>query len=206
MVTPQAMVLLRIFALTSADAELDELETALKQAPDLMLRLLNMANARILPSSTRVSSIRNAIIVLGRAQINRFVQILLFAQQSGGNFASDPLVNTAVIRGCLMEGLAVARGWATIKDRAFMVGMLSLADALFGQPLAEIVARLNLAEELQNAMLRHEGKLGMLLLLAEASDGVGGAAAIAFMEQLNISELRQFNRMQVEALKSASNL
>ncbi len=206
MVSPLALTLLRIFALTAADAELDELERALKQAPDLMLRLLNMANARSLPSSPRISSIRNAIMVLGRTQINRFVQIMLFAQQSGGNVASDPLVQTAVMRGCLMEGLAIARGWGAIKDRAFMVGMLSLVDALFGQPLAEIVARLNLAEELQAALLRREGQLGMLLHLAEASEGTGGAAAIALMEQLNLGELRQFNNVQVEAFKWAGKL
>jgi len=205
MVTPQALVLLRIFALTAADAELDDLEKALKQAPDLMLRLLNMANARLLPSSPKISSIRNAIMVLGRAQINRFVQIMLFAQHSGGNVGSDPLVQTAVLRGCLMEGLAVARGWSAIKDRAFMVGMLSLVDALFGQPLAEIVARLNLEDDLQNALLRHEGQLGMLLHLAEAGEGAG-AAAVALMQQLNLAELRQFNHVQVEAFKWASKL
>jgi EAL and modified HD-GYP domain-containing signal transduction protein len=205
MVTPQALVLLRILALTAADAELDELERTLKEAPDLMLRLLNMANARLLPSSPKIFSIRNAIIVLGRAQINRFVQIMLFAQQSGGSIASDPLVQTAVMRGCLMEGLAVARGWSAIKDRAFMVGMLSLVDALFGQPLADIVARLNLEEELQKALLWHEGQLGMLLHLAEASEGAG-QAAVALMQQLNLDELRQFNRVQVEAFKWASKL
>jgi EAL and modified HD-GYP domain-containing signal transduction protein len=205
-ITPLALVLLKIFALTAADAELDELERALKQAPVLVTRLLNMANARTLPPSPKISSIRNAIIVLGRAQINRFVQIMLFAQQTGGNVASDPLVQTAVMRGCMMEGLAIARGWSAIKDRAFMVGMLSLVDALFGQPLDEIVARLNLEEALQNALLRHEGQLGMLLHLAEASEGTGGDAAIAMMEQLNIGELRQFNRAQVEAFKWASKL
>jgi EAL and modified HD-GYP domain-containing signal transduction protein len=206
MVSPLALTLLRIFALTAADAELDELERALKQAPDLMTRLLNMANARLLPSSPKISSIRNAIMVLGRSQINRFVQIMLFAQQSGGNITSDPLVQTAVMRGCLMEGLAIVRGWDAIKDRAFMVGMLSLVDALFGQPLADIVLRLNLEDDLQAALLRREGQLGLLLRLAEAGEGGGGKEALAVMEQLNLAELRQFNHVQVEALNWASKL
>jgi len=206
MVTPEALALLRIFALTAADAELDDLERALKQAPDLMLRLLNMANARVLPTTSKISSIRNAIIVLGRAQINRFVQIMLFAKESGAAIKSDPLVQTAVMRGCLMEGLAIARGWSKIKDRAFMVGMLSLVDALFGQPLAEIIARLNLEEDLQGALLRREGQLGMLLHMAEASEGSGDKTAISLMEQLNIKELREFNRVQVDAIKWAATL
>jgi EAL and modified HD-GYP domain-containing signal transduction protein len=205
-VTPLALALLRIFALTAADAELDVLEIALKQAPDLMLRLLKMANARVSPLSRKISSIRNAIMVLGRAQINRFAQIMLFAQHSGANIASDPLVQTAVTRGCFMEGLAIARGWARIKDQAFMVGMFSLVDALFGQPLAEIVALLNLEEDLQNALLKREGRLGTLLRLVEASEGAGGIATISMMGQLNISDLHQFNRVQVEAFKLARQI
>jgi EAL and modified HD-GYP domain-containing signal transduction protein len=46
-VAPQALALMRIFSLTAADADLDVLETALKQSPDLILRLLKMANARV---------------------------------------------------------------------------------------------------------------------------------------------------------------
>jgi len=205
-VAPQALALMRIFSLTAADADLDVLERALKQAPDLIARLLKMANARVSPMSGKISSIRNAIIVLGRAQINRFVQIMLFAQHSGAAPATDPLVQTAVMRGSLMEGLAVARGWSKIKDRAFMVGMLSLVDALFGQPLETIVVRLNLEEDLQSALLRREGQLGLLLQLAEASENPDSPATVELMKKLNMSDLGEFNRVQVAALESASKL
>jgi EAL and modified HD-GYP domain-containing signal transduction protein len=87
-----------------------------------------------------------------------------------------------------------------------MVGMVSLVDALFGQPLTEIVALLNLEEDLQNALLKREGRLGTLLRLVEASEGAGGIATISMMEQLNISDLHQFNRVQVEAFKLARQI
>jgi EAL and modified HD-GYP domain-containing signal transduction protein len=205
-VAPQATTLIRIFSLTAADADLDVLENALKQAPDLILRLLKMANDRVSPYSGKISSIRNAIIVLGRAQINRFVQIMLFAQHSGTQPGTDPLVQTAVIRGSLMEGLAIARGWSTLKDRAFMVGMLSLVDALFGQPLEEIVLRLNLEDDLQRALLRREGPLGLLLQLAEASETADSQRAMALVKQLDLADAGQFKRLQIEAFEAASKL
>jgi EAL and modified HD-GYP domain-containing signal transduction protein len=205
-VAPQATTLIRIFSLTAADADLDVLENALKQAPDLILRLLKMANDRVSAYSGKISSIRNAIIVLGRAQINRFVQIMLFAQHSGTQPGTDPLVQTAVIRGSLMEGLAIARGWSKLKDRAFMVGMLSLVDALFGQPLEEIVLRLNLEEDLQGALLRREGPLGLLLSLAEASETADSQAAMALIKQLDLADSGHFKRVQIEAFESASKL
>jgi EAL and modified HD-GYP domain-containing signal transduction protein len=205
MVQPSALILLKLFALTAADTELDEVESALKQAPDLTVRLLKLSNLSASRNSPKISSIRSAIKVLGRRQIHRFLQIMLFAQQSGTTAASDPLVQTALSRGCLMEGLANARGWSAIKDRAFLVGMLSVVDALFGQPLAEIVCLLNLDDSLQNALLRREGQLGTLLRLAEASERADSQMAITLMKQLNLSDLRQLNRMQVESFKWAAN-
>ena len=205
MVQPSAVILLKLFALTAADSELDALENALKQAPDLTVRLLKLSNLSASPNSPKISSIRSAIKVLGRTRIHRFLQIMLFAQQSGTNAASDPLVQTALSRGCLMEGLANARGWSAIKDRAFLVGMLSVVDALFGQPLAEIVSLLNLDENLKNALLRREGQLGTLLRLAEASERADSQNTITMMNNLNLSDLRQLNRMQVESFKWAAN-
>jgi EAL and modified HD-GYP domain-containing signal transduction protein len=205
MVQPSAVILLKLFALTAADSELDALENALKQAPDLTVRLLKLSNLSASPNSPKISSIRSAIKVLGRTRIHRFLQIMLFAQQSGTNAASDPLVQTALSRGCLMEGLASARGWSAIKDRAFLVGMLSVVDALFGQPLAEIVSLLNLDENLKNALLRREGQLGTLLRLAEASERADSQNTITMMNNLNLSDLRQLNRMQVESFKWAAN-
>jgi EAL and modified HD-GYP domain-containing signal transduction protein len=101
--------------------------------------------------------------------------------------------------------LANARGWSAIKDRAFLVGMLSVVDALFGQPLAEIVSLLNLDENLKNALLRREGQLGTLLRLAEASERADSQNTITMMNNLNLSDLRQLNRMQVESFKWAAN-
>jgi EAL and modified HD-GYP domain-containing signal transduction protein len=87
-----------------------------------------------------------------------------------------------------------------------MVGMLSLVDALFGQPLETIVVRLNLEEDLQSALLRREGQLGLLLQLAEASENPDSPVTVELMKKLNMSDLGEFNRVQVAALEAASKL
>jgi c-di-GMP-related signal transduction protein len=205
-IQPSALALLKLLSLIVADADVEELEHALKQAPSLTLRLLMMANSAAVGMTRKVSSLREAIFMLGRVQLSRLVQIMLFAQQSGTAVTSDPVLQTAVVRGRLMEGLAGALGWSALRDRAFMVGMLSLVDTLFHQPLTEVLDLLNLEESLQNALLHRSGNLGILLQLVEASENADGEAAMTLLQHFPGVDFDQFNRVQVEALKWANNI
>lgn len=54
-----------------------------------------------------------------------------------------------------------------LRERAFLVGMLSLADALLGRPIEELVHELRLGEDIARALTHHEGPLGELLLFAQ---------------------------------------
>ena len=56
----------------------------------------------------------------------------------------------------------------TDAERAFLVGMLSLADALLGRPIENLVSELRLSDEIGRALTHHEGELGRLLSMAVA--------------------------------------
>ena len=53
-------------------------------------------------------------------------------------------------------------------ERAFLVGMLSLADALLGCELSDLVAELHVAPDIAEALTERAGVLGALLELLEA--------------------------------------
>jgi EAL and modified HD-GYP domain-containing signal transduction protein len=203
---PSTMVLLKLFTLTARDAELDELEAVLKEAPDLLLRLLKMANAAAFSPVNKVTGVRNAIMRLGRIQLNRLVQIMMFARGGNVGMAADPLLQTAVVRGRLMEGLAKAAGAAGLQDSAFMVGMLSLLDTLFGQELAEVVALLNLDDSVRDALLSRSGQLGMLLDTVEAVERADAKTSKTLLGRLGLDGFAQCNRLQMDALGWASQL
>lgn len=52
-------------------------------------------------------------------------------------------------------------------EKAFLVGVLSLMDKLLKTPKEEFVKELNLDEEINEALVRYEGKLGKVLLIVE---------------------------------------
>ena len=205
-VQSSSLVLLKLISLIARDAELKELEDTLKHAPDLTLRLLRLVNSAAINLSRRIDSVQNAILVIGRLQLNRLAQIMLFQQQNRANAGADPVTQLAVVRGRLMETVAQLLGWSAAADRAFMVGMLSLVDTLFGRELLEIVTPLNLEESVMQALLHREGELGLLLQLAEASELEDAGRVAALMDALGLHDLDAFNRIQVNALTWASRL
>ncbi|MHB8167873.1 MAG: EAL domain-containing protein, partial [Sulfuricella sp.] len=90
-------------------------------------------------------------------------------------------------------------------DRAFMTGIMSLLDTLLGMPMEEVVKQVSLASDVENALLKHEGKLGKLLLLTkkiEQNDFHAAEGLLADM-QLNQGNLMQ---AQIEAMRWATLL
>jgi len=164
---PHQMSLMRIMGLLLGDADLGELETLFKNNPSLTLGLLRLVNSvGIGGGRQKVESIRHAIAVLGQKQLMRWVQLLLYA--SPDSQGDSALMIQVASRAKLMELIAkkIDTYQVNFGDQAFMVGMLSLADAVMQMPLADVLNEIGLSDELKNAILDHEGTLGELLKLA----------------------------------------
>jgi c-di-GMP-related signal transduction protein len=205
-VQPSTRLLLEVLRLINVQADIQELENALRQAPDLTVRLLRMSNAVAVQPTNKIYSLRNAILVLGRMPISRIVQLMVFAQQWDADLHTDPLVQTAAVRGRLMEEIADWLGLSKVRDRAFMVGILSLADALFSQSLLDILDILNLDKTLHDALLHRRGHLGALLNLVEASENGDSPTFTSVARELGLNDMDEFNRWQVDAMRWAGSL
>lgn len=163
------MALMRILVLLMKDADTDMIEESFKQQPGLSVNLLKLANSAALTRAQRVNSLAQAIVVLGRRNLQRWVQLLLYANPGNGDIAS-PLLQLAATRGHLMESLA-QRLWGERRERtdqAFMAGIMSLMPALFSTPLKEILAQVPLPPLVCDALLERAGPLGDLLARVEA--------------------------------------
>ena len=205
---PSKMTLLRLLTLMLSEADNDEIEEAFKENADLTYNLMRMVNSAGSGLTVKVSSLKHGLIVMGRQPLRRWVQLLLYASDKGGNPASNPLMQLAATRGKLLELVAMQAHPSNhdYADQAFMAGMLSLLDTLMGEPLAVILSRMSLQEEVEAALLKREGELGGLLTLCEKVES-GDIAAI--QEELKVCpglDMEGLNLAQMEALGWANSI
>ncbi|KQV84969.1 signal transduction protein [Massilia sp. Root351] len=159
--------LLALLGLLARDADSRELEILLKQDPALAYHLLKVVNSAAFAAKSPIHSFGQAINVLGRRQLQRWLQLLLYARQQddGGANALLPL---AAVRAARMEALCKARGGdRDQQDMAFVAGVFSLLDVLLDMPMTEIVSALSLDLDVVMALLDRAGPMGDMLKLVE---------------------------------------
>ena len=177
------------------DADLAAAEAAFKGEPALLANLLRLTNSVGIGGalSSRITSVRNAIAVLGQRQLLRWLQLLLFSR-TGTPFSRNPLMQLAALRGRLMELLAERLHPARrdVLDLAFITGLMSLMPAALGISMTEILAHITVAPDARRALSRREGELGQLLELVERYDDndlEGTAGLLARRGALSLSAL-----------------
>lgn len=201
------LALVRLLGLVLEDAETNELEGVFKREPGLAINLMRLTNSVATGVRTKVTSMRHAITVLGRRQLQRWLQLLLYTDPRGGNVAS-PLLQLAATRGRLMELLAskLHPGKRDFEDQAFMTGIMSLMPTLMGAPMEEILRGINIAGNVIDALEKHEGELGAMLTLTEALEIGDAVACHDIVEQLPGMDAASVNACLTQALAWASSI
>lgn len=201
------LAVMKLFSLLISDADTTELENALKPEPGLTVNLLRMTNSVGAGSQEKITSLRHAITVLGRRQLQRWLQLLVFAsgKQTG---SANPLLMMAATRGRLMELLAteLRANDKLFADQAFMVGIMSLMPVLVGQPIHEIVAPLGLAGDVRDALCDGSGPLGALLRITVGSENGDMTELAAALAELPGLGPKAINRAQTQALQWANEI
>lgn len=168
--SPSQTTVLDLMNLVTSDADNAEIERVVKREVTLGLNLLRLVNTPAVGANRRIESVSQALILLGRRQLQRWLQILLYAEPGVRGHSQSPLLMLATTRARLMELLAqrLRPGQRNVADIAFTVGMMSLMDTLFCIPMQDIVEQIPVIDEVRHALLVRRGFFGELLRLAEA--------------------------------------
>jgi EAL and modified HD-GYP domain-containing signal transduction protein len=130
----------------------------------LAYRLLRLVNSAMAGNRTRVGSIRHAVAIAGTDLLARWVALLslLRIENNPGAYIELALQRA---RACelLSRGESLGR-----PDQAYMVGLLSLLEAMLGSPWETLLASLPLHPEIAGALESRTGDLGRLLAAVES--------------------------------------
>ena len=166
---PHKAQLLNLMRLVEGDAETTEIAAAMRQDPLLSFRILRYLNSPALGLTHRIDSLEQALIILGRQRLTRWLAVLLFSVRSP-TFSDWLLVENALTRGRLMEVLGRQLLPGHAHDALFLTGIFSCLDRLLRRPLTEILDDMLLADDIRLALLERRGPYAPLLAVAEAGE------------------------------------
>lgn len=172
--SPSQLAVMELMTLVTSDADNLEIERAIKRDVSLALNLLRLVNTPAVGARQRIDSLSQAVTILGRRQLQRWLQIMLYAEPSKRGHSMTPLLMLATTRGRLLELLAskLRPSHRHAADIAFTVGIMSLMDTLFGIPMADILQQIPVNDEVAEALMFRGGFFGDLLKLAECIERI----------------------------------
>lgn len=157
------LVVLEMLEQLRSEADLSCLAATAKRDPAVVLKLLEMANSPLAGLSRRVANLEDAIVLLGRDAVYRWLTLAMFRIDATRGL-DETLFVIALSRASCLEALAPA-GDKKVASELFLVGMLSVVDSLLGVPMADALKKMHLPEAVAAALLKQEGVYIRYLLL-----------------------------------------
>jgi len=203
--------LLKLLNLVKRDGDTREIEAIFREEAKLSYNLLRLVNSVAVGARTKISSFSQAIAILGRRQLQRWLQLLIYANNLADGSAANPLMQLAAARGRQMELLSAAI--APIPDApepgddAFMTGLFSLLSVLINLPMNEILKEIPLQDAVIDALNNpgDDNILGQLLSAVIAGESGNFEASRQILSKLGISPAVH-TRAQVTAYYWASRI
>lgn len=207
--SPSKLAVMHLMSLLNSDAENTEIETAIKRDVSLGLNLLRLVNTPAVGARQKIDSLNAALMVLGRRQLQRWLQITLYAEPCRQGHCMSPLLSLATTRGRLLELLAerLQPNQRQLSEQAFTVGIMSLMDALFSLPMEEILQQVAVVEPVEQALLHRTGFCGELLKLVEYLEQIKECASQVpqMLQRLELPVSELLN-IEVAAFEWADNV
>jgi len=170
--------------LANDDADIGRAISIITTDPALSYRLLRATNSAASGLSNKISSVRDAVILLGLRRVRDWVALMVVSDVCE---ASEHQLSSTMIRARLCQTVAEHLGLPG--ETGFTVGLLSGVAELVGEPVDEIADRLPLTPEVAAALTAGTGRLGEVLATVRAYEAVDlGALCTAPIDSVVLAQ------------------
>lgn len=174
--------------ISSSLLDLDKLEKLIEKDVFLTYMLLKYINSASFGFRASIRSIRQALALLGVKEAVKWAALIVTRELAQDK--PQELVVISVMRARFCELLANEAGYKERGSDAFLLGLLSLIDALLDRPLADILAELPVTSDVRSALLGAPGLFQDIYQLSLAYEQGNWQAVVIYAGQLNIAEAR----------------
>jgi c-di-GMP-related signal transduction protein len=179
--SPTRIACMRLLSVLLHEApDLDEIDDILSGDPALTLRVLRMANSASLALRHPVESVRHAVTLVGPGTLASWIILMMLAAGDEAGAAGSATPGPAgiaaydlLVRARMCAVLADTNGRAVSGRRtvpssaAFLAGVLSGLAETLGVPAEELLAQVNVSDEVAAALTGHSGHVGEALRAVE---------------------------------------
>lgn len=177
------LVVIEMLNLLRQEAEVGEIAAVAKRDPGVVLKLIEMANSPLSGLSRQVVALEDAIMLLGREALYRWLALALFRIDARNR--DESLLVIALSRAAFLEGLAPG-GDRQRAGELFLVGLFSLIDSLLQMPIRRVLEKVQLPAPVAEVLLENSGPYGRYLMLALAMERCRVVQAVTLAVELGL--------------------
>jgi len=177
-----------LHAATAPEFDIQELASKIKHEASLTFRLLRYLNSAAFGLRSEIRSVPHALSLLGERELRKWIAVVSVGVLADGK--PDELMTVPLVRGRFCELLAPLAGMPGHANDLFLMGLLSVMDAILDQPLDSILADLPVRREIKEALVAQTGLYWQLLEIAIAHERADWEKVSVLSSELGIKEDR----------------
>jgi EAL and modified HD-GYP domain-containing signal transduction protein len=178
-------------AATAPEFDIHALALKIKYEPSLTFRLLRYLNSAFFSLRGEIHSVQHALSLLGERELRKWIAVVSVGVLAEGK--PDELMTVPLIRARFCELLAPLAHIPGDGNDLFLMGLLSLMDAILDQPIESILEEMPVRSEIKDALLHQKGLYWQLLEITIAHEQADWA---------KVSQLALAMRMNEERVSS----
>jgi EAL and modified HD-GYP domain-containing signal transduction protein len=166
-ISPAKINLLQIMAeINQPDFEFSKVEEIISKDVSMSYKLMRYINSAYYRRVNEISSIKQAIVMLGERGIRSFLSLIAMAKLSDNK--PDELIRTSVIRAKFCELMSRYIESCKNASELFTLGIFSSIDAILDDTMENIMAKLPLSQNIKDALVKNTGDLAECLEMAKS--------------------------------------
>ena len=185
------------------DVDFKKLAQTIQSEVSLSYKLLKLINSASFALRHKVTSILQALSLLGLREIRSWVSLLSISSMADDKPAE--LVVSSLIRARMCEQLAQSCKMGDRQSDMFLMGLFSLLDVIMSRPIDEILKEITVEEDIAEALTGSEGEMKTVLDIVISMEKGEWEQISSLAIQLQLDE-KALSEAYLDAVKWAQDI
>ena len=173
-------------AVNKSDFDFKKVEDIIARDVSISYKLMRYINSAFFKRLNEISSIGQAITLLGERGIRSFLSLISMTKLAENK--PDELIRSSIIRAKFCELAGGSNGFKVNTSELFTLGLFSSIDAILNETMDNLMAKLPLSKAIKDALIHEEGDLNNYLALVKYYEKGDWQGVSELQQLMNLDE------------------